>query len=348
MSEIVAWQLGFLESHSEHFLRRAESASIREGHGELALEHIFLDAAGGVDILAGLEMGPGLRNADVLADVALLMADLASRHRVDLAERFVAEYARITNDFDLYPLLDFYASLRAAQRAKLDWFSADRERRDPRRAQAYRDRARRSFALCLAAPRRPLLPPVVVAMGGQVASGKSTVARHIARRIGAPVVGSDATRDFLLGARVNDDLHEARWEEAYEPGFAARIYEEVLKRAEAVLESGRPVVIDGCFRSRQHRMQARDLAERFGRPFLFVEATVSEDVQLARLSERAERDAVRIDVWMEIADQLRARWEPADELSADQHFILDTAFPLDHNADAIEARLPSWPTKLTG
>ena len=64
---------------------------------------------------------------DVAADVALLATDLASRGRTDLAERFLAEYAGLANDFDLYPLLDFHASLRAAIRAKLDWVCADHE-----------------------------------------------------------------------------------------------------------------------------------------------------------------------------------------------------------------------------
>ena len=184
-------------------------------------------------------------------------------------------------------------------------------------------------------------------MGGQVASGKSTVALHIARRIGAPVVGSDPTRDYLLGARLNEDLHEARWEEAFEPGFAARVYTEVLRRAGEVLESGRPVVIDGCFRSRAQRLEARALAERFDLPFVFVEAQVAPEIQRERLAERALRDAVPIDDWQQIADRLRAQWETASELSAEEHLVLDTGRPLEENAREIEARLPTWPTTLT-
>jgi aminoglycoside phosphotransferase family enzyme/predicted kinase len=346
--EVEAWQLGFLEAEAERFLRRARGDAIREGHGELALEHIFLGDDGGVCILAGLEMGPRFRHADVAADVALLATDLAARRRVDLAECFVAEYARIANDFDLYPLLDFYSSLRAALRGKLDWLCADRFASDRKQAERYRERARRLFALALAAPRRPLLPAAVVVMGGQVASGKSTVASQIAQRIGAPVVSTDATRDFLLGARVNEDLHEMRWAESYESGFGVRVYGEALRRAGEVLASGRSVVIDGCFRSRAQRAQARALAVDFGHPFLFVEATITEEVQLARLAERAERDAVSIAAWKQIADQMRASWEPADELEAEEYLPLNTALSLDRNAESIEERLPTWPPGLTG
>jgi aminoglycoside phosphotransferase family enzyme/predicted kinase len=360
VEEIEAWQLGFLDAEADRFRHRASTRSIREGHGGLSLDHLFFDddydngGRKGVRILPGLEVGPRFREADVAADIALLATDIAARHRVDLAERFVAEYARAANDFDLYPLLDFYSSLRACIRGKLDWLCADHFGSEPNREHTHRERARRFFALALAAPRRPLLPAAVVAIGGQVASGKSTLAEHIARRIGAPVVSSDATRDFLLGAGVGVDsdgdldIHEVHWEEAYETGFARRVYTEVLRRASEVLTSGRPVVIDGCFRSREQRAQARDLARRCGRPFLFVEAEVDEPLQLERLTERAVRDGVPIEAWKEIADQLRAGWEPATELPSNEHLPLNTARSLDQNAESIETRLPTWPSGFTG
>ncbi len=348
LAAVESWQLEFLDAESQRFVNRARNAALREGHGELSLDHVFIDDAGDVQILAGLEMHPRWRHADVAADIALLATDLAGHHQIDLAERFVAEYARYANDFDLYPLLDFYSSLRATLRAKLDIFSARHFAPSPAIADRYRERARRFLALAASAPRRPLIPPVVVALGGQVASGKSTVAAHIGQRIGAPVVGSDATRDFLIGARLNEDLHEVRWEEHYEPGFTERLYAEVLRRAGEVLESGRPVVIDGCFRSREQRATARRLAERFGLRFYFVEACISEDVQLARLAERAERDGVELADWKQIADALRTGWESADDLAASEHIRLDTARSLDQNAEILESVLPTWPPELTG
>ena len=345
---VEAWQLAFLEREADRFASRARADAIREGHGELTLDHVFIEEGREPQILAGLEISPRFRDTDVAADVAFLATDLAARHRSDLGERFVAEYARLANDFDLYPLLDFYASLRASIRAKIDWLSADRAVAGSASERRYRERAQRFLAWAEAIPRRPLLPPIVVAMGGQVASGKSTVALHIARRIGAPVVGSDATREFLLGGRLNEDLHEVRWEEHYEPDFPERVYDEVLRRAGEVLSSGRPVVIDGCFRSREQRLRARAHAERFGLPFFFVEASVSREVQRERLAERAVRDSVPLDDWQEIADEMRAQWEPADELVENEHLLLDTSLPLEHSAAAIEERLPTWPAGLTG
>lgn len=338
----------FFADHRSVLLARIESSAIREGHGELSLAHVFVDDAGDVAMLPGLELGPRLRDVDVALDTAMLAADLGERRRSDLAERFVAEYARLANDFDLYPLLDFYTALGATIRARLDGLCADREQPGSASERRYRERARRWITLALGARREPLLPPIVVAMGGQVASGKSTVAVEIARLIGAPVVGSDPTRDFLLGARLDESLHEVHWEQSYEPGFGERVYAETLRRAGAVLETGRPVVIDGCFRSRAQRGRARALADRFGLPFVFVEANVPRPVQIERLAERAARDGVPIDDWVEIADALRSEWESADDLPAACHVALDTSQPVERAVATLRQRLPSWPSELTG
>lgn len=353
VAKAEAWQRNFLEANLERIRARVETNSMRIGHGELGLDHVFIDDAGEVHVLAGLEMmGEELRETDRIADLALFTSDLAARNHVGLAERFLAEYARLVGDFDFYPLIDFHASLRATQRGKLEWFCADLieagVRHDPAAAARARARARAFFALALTARERFLLPPTVVAMCGQVASGKSTVSRHIARRIGAPVVGSDPTRDHLLGERLNEDLHEVRWERAYEAGFGERVYEEVLRRAGEVLESGRPVVIDGCFRSPEQRSGARDLAGRFGYRFLFVEASVSREVQHERLKERAVRDGVALSVWTDIADDMRRDWQPADELSRDEYLRVDCTKPLEASVDEIEAHLATWPESWDG
>lgn len=362
LARIESGQLERLERLSERLVRRVPDHVLQEGHGELGLEHVFVGDDGRVQLLAGLEGASGRLDVDTTWDIALLANGLALRRRVDLAERLVAEYARSAQDFDLYPLLDFYASLAAARSGKLAWLCADRLSPGSGSADQARQRARALFALARAAPRRPLLPAAVVAMGGQVASGKSTLARLVARQIGAPIVSSDRTRDHLLQSALAEDAapesdpdadptpdaHEAQWIQTYEPGFGDRVYDEVLRRAGEVLVSGRPVVIDGCFHSRARREEARRLAERFGRPFLFVEVATPPAVQLERLRARAVRDGVELEDWQQIAEGLRADWEPVNELRERETLQLDGASPPERSAAAIEARLPTWPPELSG
>ncbi|MAE93899.1 MAG: hypothetical protein CL910_04500 [Deltaproteobacteria bacterium] len=343
----AAWQQGFLAENAKLFEARLEGGRIREGHGELSLENVFIDEAGTVNVLDCLEYDDALRYSDVCSDVAFLSTDLASRGRVDLAERLVAEYAAAANDFDLYPLLDFYASLRASIRGKIQWFYATREGIDRRTRDACLARARRFFLMAASAERRPLLPPTMVALGGQVASGKSTIASRVAREIGAPLISADRTRSFMLGARA-DDAHEAQWELAYEPGFSHRVYAELMRRAGAVLRSGRPVVLDGCFRSATQRSIARRMAARYERPFLFVEVQVDPEQRRERLRARAERDGVDEKVWLDIAKGLASQWEPVEELPEAESLTIDGGRSIREDMDAVEARLATWPRGLTG
>ena len=126
VAKAEAWQRNFFESNVDRLRARIATNSIRIGHGELGLDHVFIDDEGEVHVLAGLEMlGEELRETDPIADLALFTSDLAARDHVGLAERFLADYARLSGDFDFYPLVDFYASLRAIQRGKLEWFAAD-------------------------------------------------------------------------------------------------------------------------------------------------------------------------------------------------------------------------------
>jgi predicted kinase len=340
-------QLDFVDREAGRLAERVRGGRVREVHGELGLEHVYVDARGHVELVDRASPDDPMRRIDVCADVALLADELAAAGRADLAERFVAAYAVSADDFDLYPVIDFYASLRASLRARLE---LDRAAGTHRRtiAEWHAARAHRFLKLALAVARQPLLPPALIATGGQVASGKSTVADALARAIGAPVVNTDRTRSALLGAHGDVSPHEIHWERAYAPGFARRVYDEVLRRATEVLVSGRPVLVDGCFRSRAQRAAVRALAQRYGVPFYFVEVRVGEASQRERLRERARRDGEPDATWLDIAEALRRDWEPPDDLAASEHLVVDTDRPLAANLDALRAALPTWPERLTG
>src|SRR5262249_31789082 len=159
------------------------------------------------------------------------------------------------NDFDLYAVVDFYESYRAYVRAKIASILADDANADVEaRGRAERE-ARKHYLLALSAERRSLLVPAVIAVGGVIACGKSTVAEA-----SAPIVDADRTRKSMLGVAATRKLHDPAWSGAYDPAFTEEVYAEVLRRAAVVLDSGRPVVIDASFRSVEMRRRARELA----------------------------------------------------------------------------------------
>ena len=118
-------------------------------NGDLRLEQIYISDTGNIMILDCIEFNDRFRYADVCADLAFLSMDLAFHGRVDLAERLLACYARESNDYDLFALVDFYESYRAYVRGKVSIFlSLDLSASDSIRVRALKE-ARRYFLLAL-------------------------------------------------------------------------------------------------------------------------------------------------------------------------------------------------------
>jgi aminoglycoside phosphotransferase family enzyme/predicted kinase len=344
-AEIVRCQTAFLRDHEALFAQRAATGHVRDGHGDLRLEHVYLEDQNEPIIIDCIEFNERFRFADVCADVAFLSMDLEAHGRVDLAERLLARYARESNDFDLYALVDFYESYRAFVRAKIATFLAtDPDVDEGARTHAATE-ARRHFLLALAMDRRSLLAPAVVAVGGIIASGKSTIAESVAGEMGAPVVDADRTRKSMLGVDAVQPMHEAAWTGAYDVGFTDRVYAEVLRRAGVVLTSGRPVVIDASFRSPALRSLARQLAIVHGVPFRFVECRADPDVCRARLVERARTAGVS-DGRLAVFDAFRSRFEAVTELPREEHVVLDTTRPVEESVAFLRGHVPSWPVGL--
>ncbi len=117
------------------------------------------------------------------------------------------------------------------------------------------------------------------------------------------------------------------------------VYDEVLRRAEVVLASGRGVVLDGTFARAEMRARARALARAHGARFLLVTCTAPEAVVAARLAARA-RGPSESDGRLELVEPLRRRFEPPRELAAGEHLRVDTRAEVTATVAAILARLP--------
>lgn len=328
--EIEDRQLSFLRDNAGVFARRIAAGRIRDGHGDLRLEHVYFDDDGGVRVLDCIEFADRFRIGDTCSDVAFLSMDLAWHGRVDLGERFLARYARASDDYDLYDLVDFYEGYRAYVRGKIATIRGDA------------GEARRYFLLALASQRRSLLAPTLIAVGGVIASGKSTIADAIADDASAPVVDADRTRKHMLGVDPTVRLRDPAWSGAYDPALTERVYEEVLRRARVVLASGRPVVVDASFRSRAMRKRAREAAAECGAAFRFVECRASAEVCRERLARR-EREGGVSDGRLAIFDDFRARFEPVDDVAGEEHVALDTALAIDETRAALRSHVATWP-----
>ena len=86
LRHIEQWQTGFLQREEARFDARIAAGRVRDGHGDLRLEHCYLGADGSVQIIDCIEFNDRFRYGDVCADVAFLAMDLAWNERPDLSD----------------------------------------------------------------------------------------------------------------------------------------------------------------------------------------------------------------------------------------------------------------------
>lgn len=163
--------------------------------------------------------------------------------------------------------------------------------------------------------------PQVIAIGGRVASGKSTLAKAVARRLAAPRVSTDRVRHLLLDHIPESPLlHEVAWS----PELGERVYAGLLARGADALAGGRSVVLDACFPRAAQRAGAAAFAAKHGVPFLYVHCEAPAADIAARLRLRDVRDEVAPGTWASIAASLDAEWEPPGETERGQLLCIDT------------------------
>ena len=130
--------------------------------------------------------------------------------------------------------------------------------------------------------------PRLIAVGGLPGTGKSTLARLWAERLGAAVLASDALRKELAGV-VPGRREPAGWREGiYTPAWTRRTYKEMTARAERLLRAGESVVIDATFSRPASRRLAAAAARRTGARYVTVECRCPEKIIRRRLAERGE------------------------------------------------------------
>jgi putative hydrolase of the HAD superfamily len=182
----------------------------------------------------------------------------------------------------------------------------------------------------------PVSAPRVVAIGGRVATGKSSVSAALAERLNAHRLESDRLREDQLHGRPAGGVEDRPSKLAFWPGFEPRVYGDLVRRARVEVEAGHSVVLDGCFARASQREAVRSLAREHGAPFLFVECRADAETTRARL---AARDAEDGGGWRWISDRLDERWEGRDALAPDERLLLDTSGALADALTVLERRL---------
>lgn len=278
------------ELNARMLAERAAAGRIRRCHGDLHLGNIVLWHGKPVPFDA-LEFDEDLATIDTLYDLAFLLMDLDRHGARDMANAVLNRYlwrSRDLIDIDGLALLPLFLGLRAAIRAMVTF---DRITSDPANAQALRSEAMAilddAFEYLEGRRKHDNAPaPRLIAVGGLSGTGKTTLARKLAPRIG-PAPGalhlrSDMERKALAGVEPLERLPQS----AYTPDSSDAVYDCMFERARRALDAGHSVILDAVFAREDERAQAEELARSALAGFtgLWLEGT--QAMLAARVSAR--------------------------------------------------------------
>ncbi|MGD9321465.1 MAG: hypothetical protein PVH99_15945 [Desulfobacteraceae bacterium] len=119
------WTDDFYGQQGDLFQERITSEKIRDGHGDLHMEHVCLTEK--LAIIDCIEFNDRFRYGDTLVDIAFLLMDLEYHGGKDFAHQLWGFYGQETGDTGMDTLLSFYKVYRAYVRGKVNSFQLDDE-----------------------------------------------------------------------------------------------------------------------------------------------------------------------------------------------------------------------------
>lgn len=298
--------------------KRADHGFVRDCHGDLHLENVAW-VEGVWRPFDGIEFDEGLRQVDVISDLAFLTMDLKVHGRPDLAFALLDAYLQHTGDHEGVKLLRLYEVQRALVRLLVAGLpGAHCEASLSRDYLTFAARAVQSSC-----EERLHL----VLMHGLSGSGKSVLSGELASCLPAIRARSDVERKRLFGLQALDDSRAAG-QRIYTKQAHRRTASRMLQCAKWALQGGWSFVADATFLRRSDRDRFRRLAERMGCELCIVHCEVDMEGLHRRLRERAATGHDASEATEAVLIRQLSRIEPMDREEKACTLTVCTARPI--------------------
>jgi hypothetical protein len=289
------------------FEQRIQQRRILDCHGDLRLDHFHI-TPDAVTIFDCIEFNDRFRFIDVANDLAFLAMDFDFENRRDLAISFLQTAEREFSDPGILKLANFYKCYRAVVRAKVESIQGIAQQA----AEEHASRAMRYFHLALRYAIAGSEPLLLVVMG-RVGTGKSGVARQLARELEWPVFSSDEIRKQLAGVPLAQRTLPGLRAQVYSDAMTQRTYKKLMDRGLAAVTQYGGAVLDATFSRPHERDLLRAECHKAGIRLQMLELEADDERIMQRLTQREMRGLEISDARAEDFAKLTAAYKPPVE-----------------------------------
>jgi aminoglycoside phosphotransferase family enzyme/predicted kinase len=286
---------------------RVQEGFVRDGHGDLRPDHVYL-GQDRVCVFDCLEFSDRLRCCDIASDAAFFSMELSFAGRRDLSLRFVERFSGGLKDPAMHGLLPFYECHRAVVRGKVESIAQAQREIPAEERDRLAGRAKRYFQFALSRAVSGS-SPLLLAVMGRVASGKSMLAALLGECLGRAVFSSDVMRKELAGLPLTGRPSRDVRERIYTPEMSARTYDRMISAACDKAQSEGGAIFDATFGLKRYRDRLFAAAESVGAEVMFVEVTAEPAAIHRRLGEREGRTDLTTDARLEDSQRLSKAYE---------------------------------------
>ncbi len=321
----------FLQNNAHLFKARVDKGHIKDCHGDMHSSHICF--TNGLCIYDCIEFADRFRYIDTASEIAFLAMDLDCYARADLSYDFIDRYIRASEDIEAAGLVGFYKCYRAMVRAKVNCFKLD----DPYVGHTEKIRSKRAAEKYFSLAKSYTLDrPLLLVNVGLVGTGKSTLARALAGRMGMVVISSDVVRKTLAGIPLTERSKDGLDQGIYAPHFSRLTYESMFDQAKQWLSRKTSVILDATFTMSASRSKARRLASETGARFILLEYRLSEKEILHRLGRREKSAGSISDAGVDVYLKMKRGFQPPGKKEKGERVIINSNQRLDTSIHKVE------------
>ena len=306
-----AYTDSFFTQRKDLFQARVKQNKIKECHGDLHLKNICL-WQDKIQLFDRIEFNESFRFVDTMYDVAFTVMDLKARSQPKLANAFLNSYLEYTGDWMGLLVLPLYLTRQAYVRAKVNSFLLDDSQMGEKDQQEAKQEARDYYRQAYQYTQSK--PGSLILMSGLSGSGKSTVARTIARNTSAIQIRSDVVRKHLGGI----PLDQPGTDRIYTAEMTQKTYKRLLDLGIMLAKEGYTVILDAKYDRINLRQPVIAQAQAHKIPLKIFYCTAPISVLCDRLKKRQN------DVSDATADLITTQQENAEAFTtAEQAYVIE-------------------------